>query len=362
MNQNAFRNFIGGKRGLVGKLAYLFLRLLSGLYRLAISVRNFCYNKGLFTSNRAEVPVISVGNLTAGGTGKTPLVIWICKWLGANKFSCGVLTRGYKAKQGKFTDEPAIIAKSCPDAKIVINPDRTEGAKMVVEDYRVKSLVMDDGFQHRKLRRDLDIVVLDATCPFGYGHMLPAGLLREPIKNLRRADLVVITRSDQIEDQAVNDIIHKVRSIAGDVPVAKAINKYPYAKKFGGKIIDFDGLKERKIFAFCGIGNPCAFVDHLEAVGFSVVGRKVFNDHYEYEKEDLKHIYEEAKYCGADLVLTTLKDWVKASLLMKPREDMDFAYLALELDFIEGQDKVESLLRRTVKEGQSQQMREKDNV
>jgi tetraacyldisaccharide 4'-kinase len=184
-------------------------------YSLVVRLRNFLYSKRRLKIHTADVPVISVGNITTGGTGKTPLVIWLCNTIyqksKIKNQKCGVaiLTRGYKTRgtrdEGPFdfaqgrrgtTDELAILAESCPQAKVIVNPDRAAAARRAVG-FCAKVLVMDDGFQHRRLRRDLDIVTIDATCPFGYGRLLPAGLLREPVASLRRADAAVVTRCDQ---------------------------------------------------------------------------------------------------------------------------------------------------------------------
>jgi tetraacyldisaccharide 4'-kinase len=352
LDQNFYRNLVSGADNSFAKrLLRFLLGIVSAAYQMAVALRNFCYDKHLLRSYRADAPVISVGNITTGGTGKTPLVIWLCGSLGKRAIKCTVLTRGYKTQSGKLADEPAIIAKSCPAAKVIVNPDRVSAANKAVKDYDAKILVMDDGFQHRKLRRDLDIVAIDATCPFGYGRMLPAGLLREPAKALRRADAVVITRYDQATAQQVEQIEKDIEKITPGITIAKATHKHPYARMIKGETLSIDQLKEKAIFAFCGVGNPNAFLNHLKEFGLNVVGSKIYNDHHNYTQADIMNVYEEAKGLGADLILSTQKDWVKTALLLQQNDDILFAYLALELEFIDGADRITALIEQVL--GQS---------
>ncbi|MCF7954771.1 MAG: tetraacyldisaccharide 4'-kinase [Phycisphaerae bacterium] len=345
MDQNSFRKLVSGTdKGLFKSLLRLLLRIVSVPYRIAVFARNFGYNSGISRRHKAGVPVISIGNITTGGTGKTPLVIWICKMLEAKTIPCAVLTRGYKAQNAEISDEPAILARACPQAKVVVNPDRVAGAAKAINEYGVKALVMDDGFQHRRLHRDLDIVAIDATCPFGFGRMLPAGLLREPQKAIKRAQAVVITRYDQSSAKRTDKLVDEIKKIAPDITIAKAAHKHTSAKVMKGKEISMQELKELDIFAFCGVGNPNAFLGNLKCCGFNVKGSKVFNDHHDFTTEDIAAIYDEAKKVDANLILSTEKDWVKTALLIRDRFDIDFAFLTLELDFIEGADKIEALV------------------
>ena len=350
MNQNSYRNLIAGTdNGFGSGLLRVLLRIISVVYRALVCLRNFCYTANLIRTHKADVPVISVGNLTTGGTGKTPLVIWLCKELGKKSLSCCVLTRGYKAEHGKLTDEPAILAKSCPNATIVVNGDRVSGAKKAVGELDAEVLVMDDGFQHRKLHRDLDILAVDATCPFGFGRLLPAGLLREPVRSLRRADLVVITRYDQVPNEKIAELEKQIEKITPGMKIAKAVHNNPYARIARGETISIEELKDKVIFAFCGVGNPQAFLDRLGEMGLNVVGSRIYNDHHSYSEQDVVDINEEAKYLGADLILSTQKDWVKTALLSQDADDILFAYLEVELDFVNGTDIITQLMDKTFK-------------
>ncbi|MCK4958249.1 MAG: tetraacyldisaccharide 4'-kinase [Planctomycetes bacterium] len=349
MDQDSYRNLISGEStGFGPGLLRVILRAVSAGYLGAVALRNLCYDRRWLRSHDAGVPVISVGNVTTGGTGKTPLVIWLCKLLAARSVDCAVLTRGYKSESGKFTDEPAILAKSCPDANVIVDGDRVSSAAKAIEKFGAGVLVMDDGFQHRRLRRDLDIVAVDATCPFGFGRILPAGLLREPVSALKRADAVVITRYDQATIVKISELEKAIERIAPQATIARAVHRNPYAKMLKGATLSIDELKEKPVYAFCGIGNPKAFFNRLEGHGLKVMGTRVYNDHHNYTERDIKDIYEEAKYLGAELILSTQKDWVKTTLLSEQDEDILFAYMAVELEFVEGADKIESLVAGAV--------------
>jgi tetraacyldisaccharide 4'-kinase len=349
LNQNFYRNLISGSNdGFAKRLLRFLLRVVSIFYCAVVVVRNFCYDIGLIKARRVGSPVISVGNMTTGGTGKTPLVIWLCRLLEAKSVSCAVLTRGYKIQGAQFADEPAILAKSCPAAKVITDPDRIRAAKKAVGEFGSEVLVMDDGFQHRRLRRDLDIVAVDATCPFGYGRVLPAGLLREPISCLRRADVIVITRYDQVVPEQVQRIERTIKKIAPNAVTSKAVHRHPFAEITRGRKLSIAQLGEKTIFAFCGIGNPDAFLYRLGELGLSVVGSKVYNAHHNYTPPDVADICEQAKNLGADLILSTQKDLVKTALLFRQIADIECAYLAVELEFIGGVDKISRLVDEVI--------------
>jgi tetraacyldisaccharide 4'-kinase len=199
LNQESYRKLISGQRaGYAAAISRFFIAIASHVYSTIIGLRNFLYSKGWLNAHTVGVPVISIGNITVGGTGKTPLVIWLCKFLQQKEFRCAVLTRGYKTHTKKRassigyrasrTDEPAILTESCPQAKVIVNPDRVAAATEALAKFGAKVLIMDDGFQHRRLHRDLDIVAIDATCPFGYGKIFPMPLLLpDATKPLKRS-------------------------------------------------------------------------------------------------------------------------------------------------------------------------------
>jgi tetraacyldisaccharide 4'-kinase len=306
------------------------------------------YDKHLLKSHRCKSTVISIGNITTGGTGKTPLVIWLCSYLNEKEQNVAVLTRGYKTEHGKLTDEPAILAKSCGPASVIVDSDRVRGAEKAMTQSGANILVLDDGFQHRRLKRDLDIIAIDATCPFGFDRMLPAGFLREPLRGLKRAGAVVITHYEQAQPETADGIVARIKKINPNIPIAKAMHEHPFAVMIKGQKLTIEQLREKKIYAFCGIGNPNAFMNNLENLGLNIVARKIYNDHHDYTENDIADIYEEARYTNADLVLSTEKDWVKTALLVKPQSAIIFAYLALKLKFVEGGDELKQLVDETI--------------
>lgn len=346
MNQRYWHNLVSGRKGgLMAAFLRLLLRIVACAYSIIIRLRNLLYSNGCLKTHRANATVLSLGNITTGGTGKTPLVVWLCKLLQQKQSQCAILTRGYKTHTAAqpIIDEPAILAESCPQSKVIINPNRIEAADQSVNNFGVKALIMDDGFQHRRLSRNLDIVTIDSTCPFGYEKLLPAGLLREPVTSLKRADAAVLTRCDQISESELNQIEKKLQLINPDMIIAKSIHNPICAKSAIAEEISIEQLSNRKIFAFCGIGNPDAFLNTIKSTGANLLGSMIYNDHYHYADNDIDGIYAQAKRLGADLILSTQKDSSHYKIRNK-RYEIPFAYLAIEIKFIAGEDKLKKLI------------------
>ena len=395
MNQEVYRKLISGQSaGAAAALLRGLLRVAAIGYAAIVWVRNFLYSSGWLRAHRVDAAVISVGNVTAGGTGKTPLVVWVCRQIISNFRSqisdlrpqisdfksqisdsqCAILTRGYKAKKDQvpgtqnYADEVAILAESCPGAKVIVNPDRVAGAAEAIGRFGAKVLILDDGFQHRRLARDLDIVAVDATQPFGYGKMLPAGLLREPLSSLKRAQAAVITRCDQVAEAELVELEKKLRAVNPQMVVARSIHE-PVRVEYPPSVIpanagiqkdsekmdsclrrndSIEQLKGMRVFAFCGIGNPEAFLGTLEALGCRLAGSEVYDDHYQYTEGSLADIYGRAGRLGADLILTTQKDWTKIAGLAAGRKGIPLGYLCIEIKFLAGQDQLTSLIEKTL--------------
>jgi tetraacyldisaccharide 4'-kinase len=347
LDQNRYRRLISDQTdGFNVKLFRSLLKTASYPYKAAIAARNFLYDRGYFRSYRAPVPVISIGNITAGGTGKTPITIWLCNKLIENNYKTAVLTRGYKMQKQMLSDEPAVINENCPDVKIVINPDRVAGAVRAIREFGARVLVMDDGFSHRRLKRDLDIIAIDSTCPFGYAKMLPAGLLREPLQSLKRAHAAILTRCDLAGRSQLNKIEEQILAINPDITLARTVHLPTSARLANGEEITINELAGKKVFVFCGIGNPDAFLAQLDDLKLNITGHRVFNDHHQYIQEDITDICEEARYLKADILLTTQKDWVKIAPLKLL--EMPFAYLVVKLSFLSQEDKILTLVEKTV--------------
>lgn len=282
-------------------------------YGAAAHLRARAYRKRILKQKRLEGTVISVGNLTVGGTGKTPMVLWIAERLLAEGKRVGILTRGYGGKSlaagpddlpgdNSTSDEVQLLKARLGDrVAFGVGADRFERGRELAR-RGVEWFVLDDGFQHLQLARDADIVLIDATNPFGGGHVLPAGHLREPRTALARADVIVITRSHHAP--AVEAAVRR----DSDAPIfyARAELDAVFAP-FHPHLTEQEARK-RKLFAFCGIGNPSAFVADLRDWGFQVAGHRFFPDHHRYTARDIAEIEGDARAAGADGVICTEKD------------------------------------------------------
>jgi len=356
LNQETYRNLVSGQTsGPLAAIARLLLVLLSWPYSLGVRARNGLYALRLLRAHKVDAVVISAGNLTTGGTGKTPLVVSLCRLVRRRGLQCAILTRGYKAREGERSDEPALLAVQCPDVHVIVEPDRVAGARQAIHTRNAQVLILDDGFQHRRLARDIDIVTIDATLPFGYGRLLPAGLLREPIAGLRRADAVVITRCDQVAEEQLAWIEEQIRRTHPQAIVATSIHAPVGAAVLGGGEIGIEDLRGKRVFAFCGLGNPEAFFDTVRRIGCILVGSRSFDDHCVYTRECLHEVHQQAKEHNADFLITTQKDWTKITRLPLPQGEPPLACLAVELQFIQGAGPltalIEHVLNDTIRRG-----------
>ncbi len=346
MDQADIHDILSGRRkGLGVSLMRAALAVASWPYAGLMRLRRSAYRAGMLPSRNAEAPVVCVGNLTTGGTGKTPMVAWVVQQLQQLGLVPAVLTRGYKAGDG-VSDEAELLGQAT-GAAVVVDPDRVAGAGRAVAG-QADVLVMDDGFQHLRLRRDLDIVLIDATRPWGYGHCLPRGILREPVAALRDAGAVVITRADQTGSKAVDNIRRRIREIVPDAPIALASHRPAGVIDASGERHPLDVLAGRKVCAFCGIGNPEAFFRTLESLNARVVSRHALDDHYEYGpqlEQTTCQACGERTSCPAQVMITTAKDYVKIARNPIGREVWQ---LTTAMDIHDGADAIEKLLREAV--------------
>ena len=312
----------------------LILLPFSGLYGAVTRARLTAYRRGWLSVSQLASPVISVGNLTTGGTGKTPLVEWVCRVIASGsavKKTVCVLTRGYRrtnpqsqvvvsngaellADERQAGDEAFLLAQNLLGvAAVIANPKRFAAGKWAIENLKSEVFVLDDGFQHMQLARDLDIVTIDATNPWGhgdvYGRLLPAGRLREPLSSLSRAGCFVITRTEQVEDLAI--IKRQVERTAGSVPVFTSRMVTASVRKVNEETANVPDLKAQRVGAFCGVGNPGSFFTHLRREGYSVAFTRAFVDHHTYTQVDVDRLVEEARSRGCQAMITTAKDATK---------------------------------------------------
>ncbi len=283
--------------------------MVTAPYAAAMHLRRSAYRNGLLRSFSAGIPVICVGNIITGGTGKTPMVVWVVEQLKEAGRTAAILTRGYKSVDGR-SDEAELL-RNLTGADVQICPDRVAGAKRAAA-AGADVLVMDDGFQHLRLRRDLDIVLIDAfRRPFGGGCCLPVGRLREPPWVLSDADAIVITRSDLVSADCLENIRRRLRSLAPQASLHAAVHR-PF------RLVDEDGKEHalwpaagKKVFSFCGLGNPQAFFETVRNLGVNVVGQKALLDHVQYTPNLVGQLSRSAEQRKADILLTTQKDAVK---------------------------------------------------
>ena len=315
MNEAWFQNLISGQTRHVPAAGLRALLSLGSLaYSSAVRIRNLLFNRGWYPVHRARVPVISIGNITTGGTGKTPLVALICQLLhDATALRPGIVSRGYRSINGQANDEKLVLNLLCPSVPHVQNPDRVAAAESLTVDGLVDAIVMDDGFQHRRLHRDLDIVLIDATNPFGYGHLLPRGLLREPLSSLLRASIVIITRSNLVSDQMLRDIERSVVDAAPHLAdhILHVVFQPDSLRSPDGSSTPLSEVTERPVYLMAGIGNPDAFQTTAVRAGMNVTGTSWFPDHHHYSREDLQRVQQKSDAAGGALIVTTLKDLVK---------------------------------------------------
>jgi tetraacyldisaccharide 4'-kinase len=333
----------GERRGPAAALARLALSLLAGLYRAGLAVHDL---KFLLPGavKRAPCPVVSVGNLTVGGTGKTPMVAYLARLAAEMGRRPVIVSRGYGAKPGRPNEEAMELSALCPGVPHLQHSDRWRAIRGYVAQNPCDLAVLDDGFQHRRLARDLDIVLIDALQPFGlgasgFGRLLPRGLLREPLAALRRADLAVITRADLADDLA-----RLKRTLAAhlrpDVPVLAASHRPAGVVTLDGTRHETAWLRGRDVAAACGIGNPEAFRWTLGQAGARVRRFEMFPDHHAYTRDDLDRLVRAARAAGLEALVTTGKDFVKWLLLLEggPAPQIEIAAMEVAFCVTEGEE------------------------
>jgi tetraacyldisaccharide 4'-kinase len=336
----------GESRGVGPALGRFGLQLASLPYGLAVRVRNGLFAGGWRTVYRADVPVVSVGNLTAGGTGKTPCVEYVAGFYRGDERRVAVLSRGYGSAGGR-NDEALVLEENLPDVPHLQGVDRVALARTAVEELESEVLVLDDGFQHRRLARDLDLVLIDATEPWGYGYLLPRGLLREPRSSLRRAGLVVLTRCDQAGAERVAALRREVRRYAPAVPVVETEHGPVELVNSGRGVAPLDELRGRPVAAFCGIGNPEAFRRTLADLGADVRLFRAYPDHHPYGRSDVESLRAWLQELPAGgLAVTTQKDLVK--LRVDRLGDRTLWSLRVRLKVLSGLGELEDRLRGVV--------------
>ena len=334
------------------------------MYRGALRIRETAYDRGWARVERVSVPVISIGNLSVGGTGKTPLVEKICRLLETDGLRTAVVSRGYRRRgrvpvtivsrgDGKTPavdaeaagDEPYLLATHLPSTVVVVAADRLEAARTAVA-LGAEIIVADDAFQHRRLAREVDFLVVDAMNPTEAGWLLPAGRLREPLTAARRASAFLVTRCDRIGDTA--GLKRLYRGLNPEAPFFETITRPTQLLLPGGGAVDPGHLRAERVVAFCGIGSPQLFLQDLQRLGAQVEAFLPFPDHHWFSDHDLERVAERSRVVEARYVVTTEKDHVRLS--ERQRQILELHQLRIGAEVWEERHLVKFLRRRLGRE------------
>lgn len=361
----------------VTKVATLPLLALSKIFKLIVRTRYWLYKKNVFLSQSLGCPVIVIGNLTVGGTGKTPVVEKFARELSACGRRVAILSRGYKSKQDwkicsffrwlihakecpprvvsngqrvllgpeRAGDEPYMLAKNLPGVVVIVDKDRVKAGRYAINKYGANLLILDDGFQYLPLRGHMNILLIDQTNPFGNRRLLPRGILREPIDHINRASYVMLTKSNIIDDPKIPEIVHKYLPNVG-------IIKCFHGPKFFAEVnneahkegIDF--VTNERICTFSGIAMPDSFENFLTANGAKLVYNKRFIDHHRFTRDELDHVFALASYKNAKYVITTEKDAVRI-----PKSyvcPLPTFFLKIEINILDGAEVLDQAITKFI--------------
>ncbi len=368
----------------------LFSQTLRGLlygselpYATFMCLRNLFYDRDWSRSFSVNVPVVSVGNLTLGGTGKTPLVAHLTQWALNRKIRPGLVSRGYRKGRQKPSDEsPSVAFESTfdwslndegrelairfPNVPHVQSPDRFAAASRLLAASKVGLLILDDAFQHRRMKRNLDIVLLDSREPFGYGHVFPGGLLRESIRSLDRAGIVLLSRADAVSESRRLEIRRQVEQLAPEAVWGEVVHKpialVSYFQSsprndsqintelsgfFGQRTAPLAFLEGKRVFAFSGIARPDSFRKTLLDGRAEVVRFESLSDHHDFTDREIERLAAEAKNCDAEIVLCTMKDLVK--IRKRTLAEKELWALAIGIEFLQGEEEFDRRLEGVIR-------------
>ncbi|MFO7570152.1 MAG: tetraacyldisaccharide 4'-kinase [Smithellaceae bacterium] len=338
------------------------LSILSLIYGQAVSLRNRLYDTGFFAARRLPCPVVSVGNITVGGTGKTPCVILIAKMLQAQGYRPAVISRGYGGKSkapvhvvsdgktipadaGMAGDEPLLIARALPGVAVITGAKRVNTAPIAIERFGADVILCDDAFQHRRIFRDINLVLLDFERPLGNGHLLPRGELRESPTGLCRADAFVLTRA--ATDKPIAPEISGIAQKNG-IPVFRARHQaVELLRGNESERLPVKALRGKKVCAFCGIARPDSFETTLLASGAELLSFLPYPDHHDFDPFDLAEIQNKFNACGADYLVTTQKD---AARLAHCPDFLNMIWVVrMEMEMMDNQATFEAWLTKRLK-------------
>lgn len=330
--------------------------LLATLYGLSCRLRILLYEKGMLPRKKVDCLVVSIGNLTVGGTGKTPFTIFLAEKWQARGYAVGIVSRGYRGtykgplrlvtdgqeileKPETAGDEPYLMAARLKGIPILVSSDRYKGCQWLLKRFKLDVILLDDGFQHIRLHRDLNLLLVDAMNPFGNGALLPRGALREPLSEVRRADVVIFTRSEDEAD--ASEWIEEIERF-GRPCIRTTFQPTQLIHVWNGNVLPPSALATEPVLGFCGIGNPDSFSLLLKRLGVDLREQIVFRDHQSYHRSDIEKIRKRAEHLGTKWVVTTEKDAVKIKEFLP--KDFDVWALRVDITFWEDPAKWEPLL------------------
>jgi tetraacyldisaccharide 4'-kinase len=360
-----------GRRADTGAAIYgVFLKALSLLFNAIVQMRLWLYRTRILHDQPLGCLVVVVGNLTVGGTGKTPVVEMFARALRDRGRKVAILSRGYKSKAPPFWkkawygithteeppprivsdgttvfldseaagDEPYMLARNLPGVAVLVDKNRVKAGAYAIKKFGCDTLILDDGFQYLHLKGRLNLLLVDKTNPFGNGHMLPRGILREPVKHLSRANYIFLTKSNGLRDPELEALITRHKP---DADIIECAHRPRYLQRLDAGVSgapaerqDLGWLRGKRVFAFSGIATPESFEKFLRDLGALLVGRERFLDHYRYTPEDLEELFDAAERQEAECLVTTEKDAVRIS--GAAGSPLPVYYLRLEIEIIRG--------------------------
>ena len=340
-------------------LLYSFFLIYRGLVKFQLNL----YRWGVKKQVKLDCFVISIGNITVGGTGKTPTAKLLARYIRDLGYNIAILNRGYRAKwkgevgvvsdghtvfmtADEAGDEAYLLARSLPDIPVLIGTDRTVSGKYAVDNFNVDVVILDDGYQHWKLKRDLNIVLVDAINIFGNGHMLPRGTLREPLTHLNRADICLLTKVDQAAEGACEEIRSTLAKYNNHALVVESTHKPLGFIEIGNlfskeakEILSIDTMRGHRIIAMSAIGNPASFEQTLSDIGAVITESLRFPDHHDYTEQEIREVMHQAEEQGAEAIVITDKDAVKIpQTLLTKKRPVPIYIISIEVTFINNAD------------------------
>ncbi|AGB42294.1 tetraacyldisaccharide 4''-kinase [Halobacteroides halobius DSM 5150] len=354
----------GQKRSIKDKVVLVLLTGLAWVYQGIVWTRKKAYDWGIKKSTKLSVPVISVGNITVGGTGKTPVVKMLARRLEKNNYQSVIINRGYKGQlekelgivtdgeeillsAQKAGDEAYMLASSLFSTPVLIGKERSKAGKLALEEFSPDFIILDDAFQHWQVKRDYDLVVVDATNPFANGYLLPRGRLREPVTSLQRANCLLLTKADQITPEKLKKIKKCLRRFNPQALIITTRHKPTYLRNIGKQEYKQLDLEGEKVLAVSGIGNPQAFEETLRNLGAQVVDKFRFIDHHTYTKDQIMEIFTIASKQNVDRIITTEKDVVSINQELVAeinRQQINLEVLGIEIEILDSKEKADQLL------------------